>query len=50
MAVAETQQTGKLVRIAGPMIEADGMHGVQMGEILRVGKLGLMGEVIRIEG
>ena len=50
MAVAEKRQTGKLVRIAGPMIEADGMHGVQMGEILRVGKLGLMGEVIRIEG
>jgi V/A-type H+-transporting ATPase subunit A len=50
MAVAEQQTVGKLVRIAGPMIEADGMLGVQMGEILRVGKLGLMGEVIRIEG
>jgi V/A-type H+-transporting ATPase subunit A len=32
------------------MIEADGMLGVTMGEILRVGKMGLMGEVIRIEG
>jgi V/A-type H+-transporting ATPase subunit A len=50
MAVTEQQIVGKLVRIAGPMIEADGMLGVSMGEILTVGKLGLMGEVIRIEG
>ena len=42
--------TGKLVRISGPMIAADGMLGVTMGEIVRVGKLGLMGEVIRING
>ena len=42
--------TGALVRIAGPMIEASGMPGVQMGEIVRVGKMGLMGEVIRIDG
>jgi len=50
MAVAEQRVTGALVRIAGPMIEATGMHGVTMGEILRVGKMGLMGEVIRIDG
>ena len=50
MAVTEQQIVGKLVRIAGPMIEAEGMLGVSMGEILVVGKLQLMGEVIRIEG
>lgn len=42
--------TGELVRIAGPMIEAKGMLGVAMGEIVQVGKLRLMGEVIRIDG
>jgi len=42
--------TGALVRISGPMIEADGMPGVQMGEIVRVGRMELMGEVIRIDG
>ncbi|MCH8205219.1 MAG: V-type ATP synthase subunit A, partial [Candidatus Hydrogenedentes bacterium] len=42
--------TGKLVRISGPMIAADGMLGVTMGEMVKVGKLGLMGEVIRIDG
>jgi vacuolar-type H+-ATPase catalytic subunit A/Vma1 len=40
MAVTEQQIVGKLVRIAGPMIEAEGMLGVSMGEILVVGKLG----------
>ncbi len=42
--------TGKLVKISGPMIAADGMLGVTMGEIVRVGKMRLMGEVIRIDG
>ena len=42
--------TGKLVRISGPMIAADEMLGVTMGEIVKVGKLELMGEVIRIDG
>ena len=42
--------TGKLTRISGPMIAADGMMGVSMGEIVRVGKIRLMGEVIRIDG
>ena len=50
MAVAEKQVTGRLVRISGPMIEAEGMLGATMGEIVRVGKMNLMGEVIRIEG
>ena len=43
-------QIGKLSLISGPMVAAEGMLGVTMGEIVRVGKLGLMGEVIRIEG
>jgi V/A-type H+-transporting ATPase subunit A len=46
----DTTKVGKLTRISGPMITASGMLGVGMGEIVRVGKLGLMGEVIRIDG
>jgi V/A-type H+/Na+-transporting ATPase subunit A len=42
--------TGELTLISGPMISASGMLGVGMGDILRVGKLNLMGEVIRIDG
>lgn len=42
--------TGELTLISGPMISASGMLGVGMGEILRVGNMNLMGEVIRIDG
>ncbi len=49
MASSETQQTGSLTRISGPMVAADNMLGVAMGEILRVGHMNLMGEVIRID-
>jgi V/A-type H+/Na+-transporting ATPase subunit A len=50
MAVAEQRSTGRLARISGPMVAAAGMPGVTMGEIVRVGHAGIMGEVIRIEG
>jgi V/A-type H+-transporting ATPase subunit A len=45
----ESKLVGTLTRISGPMIVADNMLGVSMGEILRVGKFNLMGEVIRID-
>lgn len=40
---------GKLALISGPMIGASGMLGVGMGEMIRVGHKGLIGEVIRIK-
>ncbi|MFA6240681.1 MAG: V-type ATP synthase subunit A [Candidatus Hydrogenedentales bacterium] len=49
MPATEQTQVGSLTRISGPMVSASGMLGVAMGEILRVGKMGLMGEVIRID-
>ena len=50
MATTTEQQTGSLTLISGPMISAKGMLGVSMGEIVRVGKMNLIGEVIRIDG
>lgn len=50
MAKKDGPIVGKLTRISGPMIAADGMLGISMGEMVRVGKMGLMGEVIRIDG
>lgn len=47
---SETALTGSLTLISGPMVAASGMLGATMGEIVRVGKLGLMGEIIRIDG
>jgi len=43
-------QVGKIVRIAGPVVVADGMTGAQMYELARVGEEKLVGEIIRIEG
>lgn len=41
---------GKVERVAGPVIVANGMLGSQMYEVVRVGQQGLIGEIIRIEG
>jgi len=43
-------QEGKIVSIAGPVIVADGMKGAKMYDVVRVGKEGLIGEVIKLEG
>lgn len=40
---------GRIVRIAGPAIVAEGMADARLDDIVRVGELGLLGEVIRIE-
>jgi V/A-type H+-transporting ATPase subunit A len=41
---------GRIVRISGPLVVAEGMRGVQMYEMVRVGEEGLIGEVTRIRG
>jgi len=46
-----TQSTGPVAtRISGPIITASGMGGAQMYEVVQVGELGLVGEVVRIIG
>src|SRR5215831_10597610 len=40
---------GKVSRVAGPVIIAEGMLGSQMYEVVGVGSQGLIGEIIRIE-
>ncbi len=41
---------GKTIRVAGPVVVAEGLTGAQMYEVMRVGAMGLIGEVIRLEG
>ena len=41
---------GKIERISGPLIQASGMKGVRLYDVARVGKLKLIGEIIKIEG
>jgi V/A-type H+-transporting ATPase subunit A len=43
-------RTGNIQRIAGPLIEADGLRGVTMFEVCRVGTEELIGEVNRVVG
>lgn len=38
----------KIIRIAGPLVEADGMSGNKMHEVVKVGDEGLIGEIIRL--
>jgi V/A-type H+-transporting ATPase subunit A len=38
--------SGRIVRITGPVIEADGMRGGQMYEVVRAGTASLIGEII----
>ena len=41
---------GKIIKIAGPVIVADGMRGTQMYEVVKVGNQELIGEIIELEG
>ncbi len=40
---------GSIIRVAGPVVVAENMLGAQMYEVVRVGAMGLIGEVIRLE-
>ena len=42
--------SGKITRIAGPVVVADGLKGVRMYEVVHVGAEHLVGEVIQIIG
>ncbi len=41
---------GKIIRVAGPVVVADGMKGSEMYEVVRVGEEGLVGEIIALSG
>ncbi len=41
---------GKIIKISGPLIVADGMRDVKMYDVVRVSDKGLIGEVIELRG
>ncbi|MCC6014726.1 MAG: V-type ATP synthase subunit A, partial [Desulfurococcaceae archaeon] len=41
---------GRIYRVAGPLVVAEGLSKVMMYEVVRVGNEGLIGEVIAIRG
>src|SRR5438309_2623940 len=41
---------GIISRISGPVVIASGLEGAQMFDVVRTGEMGLVGEIIRLEG
>lgn len=44
------QVTGKIVKISGPLVIAEGMHEANMFDVVQVGEKKLIGEIIEIHG
>ena len=42
--------SGRIVRVSGPAVDVVGIDGARMYDLVRVGRLGLMGEIIRLRG
>lgn len=42
--------SGIVVRVSGPVVTAEGLTDAKMYDVVRVGELGLVGEVIRLQG
>ena len=45
-----SNHNGKVVRIAGPVVEASDLKDVRLYDVVQVGEYGLVGEVIRLSG
>jgi len=39
-----------IARISGPVAVAKNLEGAHMFDVVRIGEMGLMGEIIRLEG
>jgi V/A-type H+-transporting ATPase subunit A len=44
------RQIGRVIRIAGPVVGAIGLENVRLFDVVQVGELGLVGEIIRLSG
>lgn len=42
--------SGTIIKISGPAVVAEGMFGTKMYDVVRVGNIGLIGEIIRLDG
>ncbi|MDG6911243.1 MAG: V-type ATP synthase subunit A [Nitrososphaerota archaeon] len=43
-------KNGTINRVTGPVVTAEGLEGAKMFDVVRVGELGLVGEVIKLKG
>src|SRR4030066_2031204 len=44
------EKIGRIVKVAGPVVVAEGMVGSRMYDVVRVGELKLIGEIVELEG
>jgi V/A-type H+-transporting ATPase subunit A len=49
VAAVRAASQGRLTAASGPVVRASGLAGVAIGEVVRVGQAGLLGEVIHLE-
>ncbi len=47
--MSETRE-GKIIKVAGPVVVAEGMTGARMYDVVRVGHLALIGEIVELNG
>jgi V/A-type H+-transporting ATPase subunit A len=43
-------KVGKVVKVAGPVVVAEGMAGARMYDVVRVGELNIIGEIVELHG
>jgi V/A-type H+/Na+-transporting ATPase subunit A len=43
-------QVGRIVKVAGPVVVADGLSGARMYDVVRVGEENLVGEIVELRG
>ncbi len=44
------QRVGRVVKVAGPVVVAEGMSGARMYDVVRVGEINLIGEIVELRG
>jgi V/A-type H+-transporting ATPase subunit A len=44
------KREGQIVKVAGPVVTAKGMSGARMYDVVRVGELNLIGEIVELHG
>jgi V/A-type H+-transporting ATPase subunit A len=47
--MSETKQ-GRIIKVAGPVVVAENMTGARMYDVVRVGQLSLIGEIVELHG
>ena len=46
----EKKSIGKIVRVSGPLVQATGLSAPKIYEVVKIGKAGLLGEIIELSG